>query len=253
MHVNTTITLENGAGQEGAELPSDPGVLDVKSAEPPATSLASALPPEDREDRLVSSVSIPMLRCRDKRPWRKWTVMLVDDDPTDSRLIVKILNEIGIAKVLWIKTRGGMNFQLSVDDELVPDVVVLEPLIASARPLQMLRDIRRHPNPRVQKIPIVVITSNRDARKFEKACLFGVSGYLNKPIGIDSLRSALVCAKRNQIIERPWSRQWRSRISEASRKITFFSTCLDIFRECFARPAATSTAKKQHHDIDLLA
>lgn len=189
----------------------------------------------------------------DRRAWRNWTAMVLDDEPVDARLMIKALNDIGMGTIIWVKTRDDLNYQLSLPRGLVPDVLLAEPRIGGVWALEVLRDIRRHRIARVRDLPVVILTGDKSTERFQKACDLGISAYLNKPFGVDALRIALVRARRKQLIEKAWTRRPESQILEAVRKVTIFSACLQMLQKYFLNAPAAPKSDGVQQSIDLIS
>lgn len=189
----------------------------------------------------------------DRRAWREWTAMILDDSPVDARLIIKALNDIGIGTIIWVRTRDDLNHQLSLPRSLVPDVLFVEPRIGGVWALQVLLEIRRHRIARVRDLSVVILTGEKSRERFQKACNLGISAFINKPFGVDALRIALVRARRKHLIDKPWTRRPENQVLETVRYITVFSACVQVLQKYLLNAAAAPQSDGAQQNIDLIS
>jgi CheY-like chemotaxis protein len=107
-------------------------------------------------------------------------VMLVDDDPDIRETIQQILEEEGYA--VTTAPDGEVALQRLGAGPL-PRLVLLDLMMPVMDGREFLLRIAQEP--RLGQIPIVLISSGRDARR--EATALGAAGYLAKPIELDLL------------------------------------------------------------------
>jgi CheY-like chemotaxis protein len=113
-------------------------------------------------------------------------ILLVEDNPVDLDLTLrafarhKLANPVNVARdgeeaLAWIpRWESG---------ELWPVVVLLDLKLPRVDGLAVLRQIKEHPD--LQAIPVVVLTSSREARDVRTAYQLGANSYIVKPVDFD--------------------------------------------------------------------
>lgn len=123
------------------------------------------------------------------------SVLVVDDDDADTRLIVKALKRNpNIAEVVNRSLPGQALLELSAG-RLRPSIILLDlsmPRVDGFRFLDVLRKI-----PAMSDVPVVIVTTSALPRDVEQASRSSVSGYLIKPDSYEELEKSL-----DRIIER---------------------------------------------------
>lgn len=109
-------------------------------------------------------------------------VMIVDDDRTMNMLLKTLLELDGFAVVL--APRGEIVLSTALAER--PDAVLMDVNIAEADGIQLLREMRQHPD--LRALP-VVMSSGMD---LERECLdFGANAFILKPYPPDQLSNTL--------------------------------------------------------------
>ncbi|MEN6586861.1 MAG: response regulator [Sulfuricella sp.] len=113
-------------------------------------------------------------------------ILLVEDNPVDLDLTLrafarhKLSNPVNVARdgeeaLAWIpRWEAG---------EPWPVVVLLDLKLPREDGLAVLRQIKEHPD--LQAIPVVVLTSSREARDVKAAYQLGANSYIVKPVDFD--------------------------------------------------------------------
>lgn len=108
--------------------------------------------------------------------------MIVDDDRTMNSLLKTLLELDGFAVVL--ASRGEIVLSTALAEK--PDAVLMDVNIADADGMQLLREMRQHPE--LQSLP-VVMSSGMD---LERECMdFGANAFILKPYPPDQLSNTL--------------------------------------------------------------
>ncbi|MDC7240309.1 MAG: response regulator [Spirochaetales bacterium] len=71
----------------------------------------------------------------------------------------------------------------------MPDVIIMDYMLSRKSSIDVLKDKMRDPNAR--DVPVIMCSANVDRQKILEVAPFGVKKFLNKPIKIDALLSAL--------------------------------------------------------------
>ena len=112
---------------------------------------------------------------------------LVIDDSRSMRLIVKRqLVALGFDVVEAIHGRDGLD-KLAGDDPI--DVALVDWNMPEMNGLEFVLAVRA--DPRYQRLPMVMVTTEAEAERVVQALAAGASEYVMKPFGPDDLRSKL--------------------------------------------------------------
>lgn len=121
-------------------------------------------------------------------------VLLVEDSPTDARLMQEVFKECGLSVQLTHVNDGekAISF-LTKEGEFngahTPDLVLLDLNLPKKRGLEVLRFIKSN---RVLKlVPVIVLTTSEAERDIEEVYRESANCYLNKPIDYDKFVSLI--------------------------------------------------------------
>ena len=117
---------------------------------------------------------------------RARTVLVVEDDPGTSAVIVAILGREGFL------VRAAQNLQgvlKGVNALPRPDAILLDVLLPDANGFAILERLKRHPE--LSGTPVVMLTSLSEPADVAKGLALGASGYLSKPARPKGLIAAL--------------------------------------------------------------
>ena len=182
---DVTVTSESGKGSTfTVRLPAAPEIAMVAS---------------DQAAR-ITELNVPVGDC----------VLVIDDDPTARELIANYLREGGLSVVAAAGGREG----LKRAEELHPIAITLDVLMPDIDGWTVLAALRG--NPRLSKIPVVMVTITDPDRK---GIALGAAGYLTKPIDRNRLIALLqpyqTRAQRTRVLvveddptQREWIRSW---------------------------------------------
>ncbi|MGD2094656.1 MAG: response regulator [Phycisphaerales bacterium] len=101
--------------------------------------------------------------------------LVVEDFKTMRDIVTKVLNSINI-KV--IETTNGIEALKVLDSESV-DIVLTDLVMPEMDGFELCEEIRRRPN--IRNLPVVVISTHRDAKYIIQALRCGADDYLAKP------------------------------------------------------------------------
>lgn len=116
-------------------------------------------------------------------------VLIVDDYKTMLRVIRNLLAQIGFKNVDEASD-GGQALDLlgTKDYGLIISDWNMEPMSG----LDLLNSVRRGDNPKIQKIPFIMITAENKMDNVVAAKQAGVSNYIVKPFSAEILKSKMV-------------------------------------------------------------
>jgi len=113
------------------------------------------------------------------------TVLLVDDDPRNRRLLETLLQADGYAV---ISAENGTAALQSLFNQ-APDLVLLDLMMPDLDGFDVLRRLRAHPEFRT--LPIVIVTALDDPGSDARLAAAGVDAVLRKPIDRWAVKAAL--------------------------------------------------------------
>jgi len=113
-------------------------------------------------------------------------VLHVDDDPSASKLVARMLRSVGFR----VTSTGGVDEALTVLAAEQADVVVSDLIMVGGDGFSLLSQLRE----RGTAPPVVMLTSVDDEATVEEARRLGVARFLTKPVGTDVLVEAIEAA-----------------------------------------------------------
>jgi CheY-like chemotaxis protein len=122
------------------------------------------------------------------------TILLVEDDPTDILLMRRVFRHENLSKIMLQVVRDGdaAVFYLSGEGEYsdrerypLPVLILLDLRLHRRSGHEVLAWLRQQPE--LKRIPVVILTSSREARDFNQAYDLGVNSYLAKSSGLTAL------------------------------------------------------------------
>ena len=127
----------------------------------------------------------------------KGEVLLVEDDPNDEELTVGTLKRYHVANRIQVVRDGAEVLDYlfctgryaSRDMNDAPRVVLLDLKLPKVDGIQVLRRIKG--DERTKKIPVVVLTSSREAPDIAECYRLGVNSYIVKPVDFQQFSDAV--------------------------------------------------------------
>lgn len=114
-------------------------------------------------------------------------ILLVEDDPKDVELTVSALSEYNLANDILVVRDGveALDYlyrrgAFAQEPEGNPIVILLDLKMPRLDGLQVLRELKS--NPRLQVIPVVVLTSSKESQDLETCYRLGANAYVMKPV-----------------------------------------------------------------------
>jgi CheY-like chemotaxis protein len=116
------------------------------------------------------------------------TILVVDDNPVDVRLIVEALKQTSRHNNIIVLQDGEetikfMHKEGSYANAPVPDVILLDLKIPKKSGLEVLAEIKN--NPSISHIPIVILTTSDAERDIAQSYELKANCYITKPFDID--------------------------------------------------------------------
>ena len=109
-------------------------------------------------------------------------ILLVEDSPEDATLTMRALSRHDLARRVRLSKDGAEALEY-LRDAPRPKVALLDlqlPKVSGLRVLAAIRD-----NPRLRTLPVIVLTSSREAPDIAQAYALGANSYIVKPVDFD--------------------------------------------------------------------
>lgn len=120
-------------------------------------------------------------------------ILLIEDDPTDLKLLSAVLKSSGHAVVEKISAEQAMD----AIKACYPDVILLDLKLPGMNGLALARRLKH--DPATQHIPIVAITAAREQFGKVEALAAGCDAYIVKPVDTRQLSEDIVSAAANRL------------------------------------------------------
>jgi excisionase family DNA binding protein len=121
-------------------------------------------------------------------------VLVVDDEPDQRRLLLRLLRKIDST---WLLDAAKDGYEAGIKIGMMrPDLVVLDLMMPRVDGLSLCRSIRS--NPGTRSVRVLVITGDPDEETRERALEAGADRCVSKPIGLDRLRQEV-----SRLLRRP--------------------------------------------------
>lgn len=113
-------------------------------------------------------------------------IMFVEDEPVTNAVLKKVLTTDGF-EAYGAFDAAGLGKLLKQHG--LPDIILLDIELPDVSGLQILSRIRKHP--RMRAIPVLMVSSRAEMSDVVRGLSLGASGYLSKPVAVESLRAVL--------------------------------------------------------------
>ncbi len=111
-------------------------------------------------------------------------ILVIDDDPTGTELLITLLSLEGYEGF-------GVDNWSDLLGEIVaksPDLVIMDVRLSGRDGLELLRQLRLHPLPRVASVPVLIM-SGEDHRADSRSA--GANGFVEKPFDWYAVRGVI--------------------------------------------------------------
>jgi CheY-like chemotaxis protein len=115
-------------------------------------------------------------------------ILLVDDDPDDVTLAMRALARQNLANRVHV-VGDGAEALAYLRDSARPRLVLLDLKLPKVTGLEVLEQIRN--DPRLQTLPVVILTSSREEPDVARAYALGANSYIVKPVDFDQFLRAV--------------------------------------------------------------
>jgi CheY-like chemotaxis protein len=123
----------------------------------------------------------------------KTTILLVEDDSSDAELLIRAFKKAGVQNPIRHLDNGdaalfylqGIDTYIDRDKNPLPALILLDLKLPGMSGLELLRWLRQQKN--LRRIPVLVLTSENDARLMDAAYDAGANSYLLKSVSPDEI------------------------------------------------------------------
>ena len=120
------------------------------------------------------------------RNGERHSVLIIEDDNDLTALVGEVLNTAGFL-TRFARNRAEINAEFNKTP--LPDIVLLDVALPDADGFQILERIRA--NPKISRIPVVMMTGKSEVTDVARGLSLGADGYVTKPFRISGLVSAV--------------------------------------------------------------
>lgn len=123
------------------------------------------------------------------------TILLVEDDPADQKLIKTSLKYQRIANDLYVVSSGeeGLDFLHHCGDYSngypQPDLILLDLNMPGMGGKEFLKRIKNDEN--LKQIPVIILTTSDSERDIIDSYKLQASGYVHKPVTLDEFKNVM--------------------------------------------------------------
>jgi diguanylate cyclase (GGDEF)-like protein len=111
------------------------------------------------------------------------SIVIVDDEPTTMEVVQTFLEEAGYCNFVLIEDSGkAMDFL----EEKPPDLLLLDLIMPRLSGFDLLKAVRQ--NPKLQRLPVIILTSSSDNQDKLRALDLGATDFLAKPVDPSELQ-----------------------------------------------------------------
>jgi two-component system response regulator len=121
----------------------------------------------------------------------KVDVVIVEDDPNDAELILRVFRKHNMANKIVLLKDGAeaLDFFFGSRANDHPKVVLLDLKLPKINGIEVLQQLKTRE--RTKNIPVVVLTSSAENQDIKDAYQYGVNSYVTKPIRFEEFANAV--------------------------------------------------------------
>ncbi len=120
----------------------------------------------------------------------KFEIILVEDNPYDRELMLRVLGNQGWADRVKLCSDGEEALNLIFSQEIGrPKVIFLDLKLPKLDGLEVLRHLKC--DEATKTIPVVILTSSQEESDIQSCYALGVNGYMVKPVDFDLFSQAV--------------------------------------------------------------
>lgn len=115
------------------------------------------------------------------------SILLVEDTVSDAELIREAFRDSEFQHRIDLVTDGEEALRLLREVEEKPHLILLDLNLPKKNGLEVLREIRKDPDPFLSIVPVVVLTNSRSRQDALSAYIQGCNAFIRKPMGFERL------------------------------------------------------------------
>jgi len=121
----------------------------------------------------------------------KVDVVLVEDDPNDAELIMRVFHKHNMVNRIVLLKDGAeaLDFFFGGRANDHPKVVLLDLKLPKINGIEVLQRLKS--DERTKNVPVVVLTSSAERQDIKDAYKYGVNSYVTKPIRFEDFANAV--------------------------------------------------------------
>lgn len=116
-------------------------------------------------------------------------ILLVEDDPADVELTLRALSRHNLTNRVRTARDGVEALEYLFGNAPLPKLVLLDLKLPKMNGLEVLRHLKA--DARTHRIPVVMLTSSREAPDIAEAYELGANSYIVKPVEFESFVKAV--------------------------------------------------------------
>jgi len=124
-------------------------------------------------------------------------ILLIEDDPVHAKLVERALKKSGLKNEIIIITDGEAAFKYLFNQEdespenkfIYPQLILMDINLPKVSGLEILRRIKQ--SPRLQSIPVVMLTTSSNRVDLEKSYEFHANSYITKPLDYEEFNQKI--------------------------------------------------------------
>lgn len=116
-------------------------------------------------------------------------ILLVEDNADDEALTLRALRKNNIRNDVIVAHDGVEALDLLLQQELRPQVVLLDLKLPRVDGLEVLRCVRA--DARTQLLPVVILTSSKEEQDIVQGYRLGANSYVRKPVDFEQFLQAV--------------------------------------------------------------
>jgi two-component system sensor histidine kinase and response regulator WspE len=120
------------------------------------------------------------------RNGQKYSILVVEDDPTLAQLVIDIFMTAGF-EMHWASNKAEINQQMNRRPTV--DLVLLDIMLPDVNGLEVLKRIRGHP--KLSTLPVIMMTGKSAPEDVTAGLIAGADGYVSKPFQMSGLVKAV--------------------------------------------------------------
>ncbi len=128
------------------------------------------------------------------------TVLSVDDDQFMRQLVERLLNQLGVEKVMAVGDATQALDYLTSGASRV-DVVLMDLNMPGMNGVEFVRRLRESADSQVAELPVVILTDHDSAGVVTGMIKLGIHGFLAKPVKPEELETTLLKAVTGDMLK----------------------------------------------------